>query len=60
MRDQIVTLEYKTNRMITVRIPVSVLIFFCRNAIDDQISAVITVQSSDNIQKRSFTRTTGT
>ena len=60
MRDQIVTLEYKTNRMITVRIPVSVLIFFCGNAIDDKISAVVAVQSSDNIQKRGFAGTTGT
>ena len=60
MRDQIVTLKYKTNRMITVRIPVSVLIFFRGNAIDDKISAVVAVQSSDNIQKRGFTGTTGT
>ena len=58
MRDQIVTLEYKTNRMITVRIPISVLIFFCGNAIDDKISAVIAVQYSDNIKKRGFTGTT--
>ena len=60
MRNQIVALEYKTNRMITVRIPVSVLIFFRGNAIDDKISAVVAVQSSDNIQKRGFTGTTGT
>lgn len=60
MRDQIVALEYKTNRMITVRIPVSVLIFFRGNAIDDKISAVVAVQSSDNIQKRGFSGTTGT
>ena len=60
MRNQIVALEYKTNRMITVRIPVSVLIFFRGNAIDDKISAVVAVQSSDNIQKRGFAGTTGT
>ena len=60
MRNQIVALEYKTNRMITVRIPVSVLIFFRGNAIDDKISAVVAVQSSDNIQKRGFSGTTGT
>ena len=59
MRDQIVALEYKTNRMITVRIPVSVLIFFRGNAIDDKISAVVAVQSSDNIQKCGFAGTTG-
>ena len=60
MRDQIVALEYKTDRMITVGIPVSVLIFFRGNAIDDKISAVVAVQSSDNIQKCGFTGTTGT
>ena len=60
MRNQIITLEYKTDRMITIGIPVSVLIFFRGNAIDNKISAVVAVQSSDNIQKRGFTGTTGT
>ena len=54
--DQVVTLKDKSNRMVPVGIPVSVFVFFCRNAVDDQVSAVIAIQSSDDIQKRRLSR----
>lgn len=60
MRDQIVTLKYKSDGMISIRIPVPVLIISGGNLIDDQISAVILIQPSDNIQKCRLSRTTGT
>ena len=58
MRNQIITLENKSYRMITIRIPVSVFIFLRWYSIDDQISAVISVQTTNDIQKRCLSRTT--
>ena len=52
MRNQIITLKYKTNSMVPVRIPVPVFILFRGNSVNDQITAVISVQSADNIKKR--------
>ena len=51
MRDQIIALKNKTDSMVPVRIPVPVFILFSRNTVNDQISAVIPVQTSDNVQK---------
>ena len=49
MRDQIITLKHKTDRVIPIRIPVPVFVFLRRNPVYDQVSAVIPVQSSDDI-----------
>ena len=49
MRNQIITLEDKSDRMISVGIPVAVFVFFRGNPVDDQISAVVTIQSADDI-----------
>ena len=57
VRDQVIALEHKADRMVPVGIPVPVLIFFRRNTIDDQIAAVITVQSPDDVQQRRLSRT---
>ena len=57
MRDQIVTLKHEADRMVPIGIPVPVFIFFCRDPVDDQVSAVIAVQSANNIQKRRLSRT---
>ena len=56
VRDQVIALEYEADRMVPVRIPVPVLIFLCRDPVDDQVPAVIAVQSSDDIQKRRLAR----
>ena len=57
MRNQIVALKNESDRMVSVGIPVSVLILLCRYSVDNQVSAVITVQPSDNIQKCRFSGT---
>ena len=57
VRDQVIALEYKADRMVPIGIPVPIFILFRRNTIDDQIAAVITVQSPDDIQKRRLSRT---
>ena len=43
MSDQIIRLKDKTDRMVTVRIPVSFLIVFGRDAINDEVSFIIAV-----------------
>ena len=49
MRDQIITLKDKSDRMIPVRIPVPVFVLLCRNPVNNQITTVIAVESSHNI-----------
>ena len=49
MRDQIITLKDKSDRMIPVRIPVPVFVLLCRNPVNNQITTVIAVKSSHNI-----------
>ena len=56
MGDQIIALEYKTDRVVAVGIPVSVLIFFRGDPVDDQIPAVIAVQPAYDIKERRLTR----
>ena len=58
MRDQVITLKHKSNRMIAVGVPVPVFILLGRDLID-QITAVITIQSADDIEQRCLTGTTG-
>ena len=60
MHNQIVTLKDKTNGVVPIRIPVPVFIFFCGNPVDNQVSAVVTVQSPDYIQQRGFSGAAGT
>ena len=47
---KIITLENKTDSMIAVRIPISILIFFGGNTIDDKVTAVVSVKTAYNIQ----------
>ena len=60
MRDQVVGLKYEADRVIAVGIPVPVLVFFGRDAVDDQVAAVIAVQSADDIEECGLSRTAGT
>ena len=46
--------------MISVRVPIAVFIFFCRNAVDDKVSAVIAVKTAYHIQQSCFSRARGT
>ena len=59
MGDQVIALKHKADGMIPVGIPVPVPVLFCGNSIDNQFSAVIPVQTSDNIQQCGFSRTAG-
>ena len=54
MWNQIITLEHKSNCMITIGIPVSIFIVLCRHIIDNQVTTVITVQSPYNIKQGGF------
>ena len=54
MRDQIVGLKDKADRVIAVVIPVSVLILFGRFVGDGQIALCVAVQSADDVQQRCF------
>lgn len=59
MRNQVITLEYKSNRMIPVRIPIPVFIFFRGDPVDDKISAIIAVKASYYVKKRRLPRAAG-
>ena len=58
--DQIVALEYEADGVVPIGVPVPVGIFFGRDTVDDQITAVISVQTADHIQKRGLTGAAGT
>ena len=51
MRDQVIALEHKADRMVAVGVPVPVIIFPCRDSVYDQISVVIAIKTADNIQQ---------
>ena len=51
MSDQVVILKHKTDGMIAIGIPVLVLIHLCGNPVYHQITAVIAVQTADDIQQ---------
>ena len=57
---KIITLEHETNGMISVGIPISVLIFLCGYTVYDEITGIVAVETSDNVQKCCFARTAGT
>ena len=53
--DQVVALEDEADGVVAVGIPVPVGIVLGRNAVDDEIAAVIAVQTADDVQKRGLT-----
>ncbi len=54
MGNQIIALKNKTDRVIPVGIPVSVLIPFCGNSVNNQIAVIIAVQAADDVQQGRF------
>ena len=54
MRNEIITLENESYRMVPISIPVSVFILFGRGSVDDKVTFIITIQTSDNIQQGRF------
>ena len=59
VRNEIVALEYKADRVVAVGVPVAVGIFFGRNAVDDQIAAVVAIQAADDVQQRGLAGAAG-
>ena len=57
MRNQVIALEYETDRVVTVRVPVPVLISLCGYAVDNEVTRIVTVETSDNVKKRGLTGT---
>ena len=52
MGNQIIALEHEADGVVAVGIPVPVIVFLGGNAVDDQITAVVTVQTADDIEQR--------
>jgi hypothetical protein len=59
MGNQIVALEDEADGVVPVGIPVPVAVFFSGNSVDDQITAVIAIQTADDIQQRGLTGAAG-
>ena len=55
--DQVVALEDEAHRVVAVGVPVAVVVLFGRDAVDDQIAAVIAVQAADDVQQRGLAGT---
>ena len=58
VRDQVVALEHKPDRVIAIRVPIAIAIFFRGRSIDDQIAVLVAVQPANDIEQRRLTRTT--
>ena len=59
MGDEVVALEHKADGVVAVGVPVAVGVLFGGDAVDDQIAAVIPVQTADNVQQGSFAGAAG-
>ncbi|MNN88872.1 hypothetical protein D3C81_2066100 [compost metagenome] len=59
MGDQVIALEDKAHAIIAVSIPIAVLEGLGGGAVDDQIAAVILVQTADQIQTGGFAGAAG-
>ena len=59
MGNQIIALEHKTDGMVPVGIPVPVGVFFCGDSVNNQISAVILIQTADHVQQGGFSGAAG-
>ena len=57
VRDEVVALEHEADRVVAVGVPVPIPVFFRRNAVDDQIAAVVTVEAADDVEQRGLSRT---
>ena len=60
MRDEVVALENETYGVVSVGIPVAGRITACRHTIDEHFTAVVVIQATDDIQKRSLAGSAGT
>ena len=52
VRDEVIALEDKADRVVAVGVPVAVGVLFGRYAVYDKVAAVVAVQPADNVEQR--------
>ena len=57
--NQVVALEHKADGMVAVGVPIPVFVILGGNTADDQLPAVVTVKSANDIEQRGLSRTAG-
>ena len=57
VRDEVITLEHKSNRMIAVGIPICILETLGRAAVDEEITLGIAVKTANDVEQGSLTTT---
>ena len=55
MRDQVVGLEDEADAVVAVGVPVAGLVVLHRNAVDDEVTTLETVEASDDVEHRRLT-----
>lgn len=55
MGDQVITLEYKADGMVSVCVPVPIFKLFCGFSVDHKITGGVTVKATYNIQQGRLT-----
>ena len=56
MRNKVIGLEYKTNTIVSVRIPISLFELLGRNTIYQQVSRIKAIKTANDIEHSSLTR----
>ena len=60
MRDKVIALEHKADAVVAISIPIAITEVLGRNTVDQQITGIKVIESTDNVEHRSFTRARGT
>ena len=60
MRNEVIALEHKADAIIAIGIPIAVVEVLGRDAVDQQIARIKMIESTDDVEHRSLTRTRGT
>ena len=58
--DEVVVLEHKADRVVTIGIPITVLELLGGAAADDQVARGVLVKTADHVEERRFSTTRGT
>ena len=51
MRNEVVALEDKADRMVAVGVPIGVAVLLGGDAVDDQVAAGVLIQASDDVEQ---------
>ena len=54
MRNEIIGLKHEPDAVIAICVPILIGIIFCGFTFDDEIARSVSVQTADDVQKRSF------